>query len=204
MKRIALYFAAWSLFAAWSVGAALGNEFTDALNAQRQARGLGPVAFDQVLIPTSANNNAWQRLKGLGHWDTGGFAQVSAIGTGDISGTLAAWSWSAAHAALLYSPNLASVGYANDGYCATATLVMGQHRVVTSTPQAPTKATPQSTHPAAPSKGQPSAEYHGCTQTAAGCGASTGACLGPGGSGARAPARYRQCGFHPFRRLFGH
>ncbi len=99
--------------------------FTDSLNVARGARGLDPAAHDRALVSTALANNSWQRVYGLGHHVTGGLWQVACIGSGDVSRVLATWSGSAAHAAMIYSPNLVSVGYANDGWAATATLVMG-------------------------------------------------------------------------------
>jgi hypothetical protein len=99
--------------------------FTEQLNGVRQIRGLAPVAYQPEGVSVSQANNAIQRVRGLGHYVTGGFGQCAAIGTGDTAGALAMWLNSPPHAAIILSPALTAVGYANDGYAASVACSMG-------------------------------------------------------------------------------
>jgi hypothetical protein len=112
----------------WGTAMAMGQDpsgFTEQLNASRAAIGLPPVSCFVGATPIAVQNNAAQRAMGLGHWITGGLYQCAAIGTGDTAGTLAMWLNSPAHRAIILSPALSAVGYANDGYCATVACSMG-------------------------------------------------------------------------------
>lgn len=125
----------------WSISqAALGQEESDGgfraqLNQVRAARGLGAIEYDPSLVGTAQANNRDQHRWGLGHYVTGGFAQVAAIGYGTAQSVLVAWNNSPGHAALIYSPLAVSIGYANDGWAATASIRMGVQR--TTQPGAP-------------------------------------------------------------------
>ena len=104
-------------------GTAFGQDpsgFTEALNAERAARGLPPVQYDAGAVATAAANNQAQLLYGLGHHVTNGLGQVAAIGAGDARAALAMWLNSPAHAGLLLAPDLTAVGYHGTGYAATA------------------------------------------------------------------------------------
>lgn len=99
--------------------------FIGLLNAARAHRGLSPVAYDPYAEGVSAQNNAMQSHRGLGHWFLGGLAQCSAVGQPDPASALTAWSQSPPHAAILFSPGLRSCGYSQVGACHTASGSMG-------------------------------------------------------------------------------
>jgi hypothetical protein len=132
MRRIAIGFVVWMILFLWAVVGAFSQEvekdasgFVDQLNNARAARGLGPVVHDVSLVTRAQANNALQRLRGLGHWHTGGVAQCAAIGFRDIASTLSAWTHSPGHAAIIFSPYAQRVGYAGDGWAATVSVAMG-------------------------------------------------------------------------------
>ncbi len=130
LLKFSLVFAAllWACIQARGQDNASG--FASQLNAVRASRGLpGPVTVSAETAAISSRNNAWQRVRGLGHWDTGGLAQCAAIGCGDTTGALAMWLSSPPHAAILLHAGLTSVGYHGDGWAATVACSMG-----TSTP----------------------------------------------------------------------
>ena len=72
-----------------------------AVNHVRSLRGLHPFAFDGHLYNRAINNNAWQRTRGMGHYDYYG-AQNSAWGAQDVNSVLNMWTTSPGHAATLY------------------------------------------------------------------------------------------------------
>jgi uncharacterized protein YkwD len=71
------------------------------VNSYRASRGLHPWVFDGYLYNAAINNNAWQRIKGMGHHDVPS-AQNSAWGAQDVISVLNMWTVSAGHAATLY------------------------------------------------------------------------------------------------------
>ena len=71
------------------------------VNYSRSLRGLHPWHFDANLYNSAINNNAWQRLRGMGHHDVPG-AQNSAWGAQDVMSVLNMWAASAGHAATLF------------------------------------------------------------------------------------------------------
>jgi hypothetical protein len=98
---------------------AKGDEFTDALNRERAARGLRPVVSSPQLQATAYRNNQWQVVRGLGHFVLDGFGQCAATGQADYAGALDAWTRSPAHAAIIFSVDLTAVGYHQSGFCHT-------------------------------------------------------------------------------------
>src|SRR5689334_23288151 len=111
-------------------GAARGQSgdpttFTDQLNAARAARGLAPVAYNPEAVAVARQNNASQMAWGLGHWVCGSFGQCSAVGFNDAASALMAWSNSPSHAAIIYAPSLASVGFDATGNCCTVSTASG-------------------------------------------------------------------------------
>ena len=99
--------------------------FVGLLNQARQARGLTAVAYDAAAVAVAAQNNSLQLAYGLGHWATGGLGQVAAVGAGDARSALAMWISSPPHYALLFAPDLASVGFDIRGNAATASTRQG-------------------------------------------------------------------------------
>jgi len=99
--------------------------FTQALNAARAQRGLAPVAHDPAAAATARQNNLCQMARGLGHWARGSYGQCSAVGMGDAASALAAWSNSPSHAAIIFDPSLASVGFDVASGCATVSTTGG-------------------------------------------------------------------------------
>lgn len=99
------------------------HDFVWHLNQVRAARGLHAVISDSSLTQTAEQNNQYQRIRGLGHWVTGGYAQCAAI-CGNTESALAMWCRSSPHAALIFAPNLVAVGYHYDGWAATVSLQM--------------------------------------------------------------------------------
>lgn len=71
------------------------------VNYFRSLRGLHPFAFDGFLYNKAINNNAWQRTRGMGHYDYHG-AQNSAWGAQDVNSVINMWTVSPGHAATLY------------------------------------------------------------------------------------------------------
>jgi len=127
LKRIAFFFAAALLFGATAHGQSGADPigFTDQLNAARVGRGLAPVSYNSSSVGAAAANNAQQLVRGLGHFVTGGFAQCAGVGQPDSRSVLNAWSMSPGHAAILFSPQLVSVGYHQSGVCHTVSCLMG-------------------------------------------------------------------------------
>ena len=102
------------------------TRFAGELNAVRAARGLpASVAVSPTGAASASRNNAWQQARGLGHYDTGGLAQCAAVGCATASQALSMWANSPAHAAIIFHPGLTSVGFACDGWAATAACQMG-------------------------------------------------------------------------------
>ena len=102
--------------------------FVPLLNQARAQRGLAPVRHDPQAVAVAAINNQHQLARGLGHWHTGNMGQVAAVGMADARAALDAWTGSPSHAALIYAPDLVSVGYHQMGGVATAST---QQSVVT-------------------------------------------------------------------------
>ncbi len=120
MIKIGLKIAAIAIIGHWLVaGLARGDEFTEALNAQRSARGLAPVAESAGLQSTAARNNAVQAVYGLGHFVLEGFGQCAAIGQPSCRSVLDSWLISGPHAAILLDPRIVAVGYAQLGVAHT-------------------------------------------------------------------------------------
>jgi uncharacterized protein YkwD len=71
------------------------------VNYYRSLRGLHAWSFDSSLYNAAINNNAWQRIRGLGHHDVPS-AQNSAWGQQDVMSVLNMWAASAGHAATLF------------------------------------------------------------------------------------------------------
>jgi uncharacterized protein YkwD len=71
------------------------------VNYYRSLRGLHPWAFDGHLYNSAINNNAWQRTRGMGHYDVPS-AQNSAWGAQDVMSVLHMWAASPGHAATLF------------------------------------------------------------------------------------------------------
>lgn len=71
------------------------------VNYYRSQRGLHPWSFDAFLYNSAINNNAWQRLRGIGHHDVPS-AQNSAWGPQDVMTVLHMWANSPGHAATLF------------------------------------------------------------------------------------------------------
>ena len=90
------------------------------LNQARAARGLSPVAHNPAAVQVAAQNNALQLARGLGHHFLGGYGQVAAVGAWDAKAALDMWTGSPSHFAILFAPNLASVGFHQIGGVATA------------------------------------------------------------------------------------
>jgi len=183
----------------WAVGLAIGQEsqvdptgFTQRLNDIRAARGLPDVAFDPGLVDTARSNNTHQRTRGLGHWVTGGLAQVAGVGFNTVESILSGWTFSPGHAAIIYSPHAIRIGFHCDGWACTASVAMGS-QLVTSTQRA-TDPGPTSNAPRAITGSPPGSVGPSCSAT----------------QGRDFIARTRrvagQCGyqrsFHPFRRFF--
>ena len=99
--------------------------FVGLLNNARAARGLRLVVHDPGAVAVAAQNNSLQLAYGLGHWATGGLGQVAAVGAGDARSALAMWISSPPHYALLFAPDLASVGFDIRGNAATASTRQG-------------------------------------------------------------------------------
>lgn len=99
--------------------------FVQMLNAARAGRGLPPVAYDPDAAEIAAQNNRVQATSGLGHHVVGSYGQVAAVGMLDAASALRAWSESPAHAALIYAPDLAAIGYHQRGGCCTASTRQG-------------------------------------------------------------------------------
>ncbi len=111
----------------WGMAVAKGDDagFTSALNAQRSAIGLTSVAIDSHGQNVSYTNNVQQRSRGLGHWYTGPYGQCAAVGACNADQALRMWAASPAHAALIFSPALVSVGFHCDGWCASVACSFG-------------------------------------------------------------------------------
>lgn len=105
------------------------GDFVAMLNQARAARGLAPVAHDPAAVPTAAANNAAQATYGLGHWTTNGYGQVAAVGMPNAQAAFAAWCGSPGHAAILFAPDLVSVGYHQAGGCCTAATRQGGYAI---------------------------------------------------------------------------
>jgi uncharacterized protein YkwD len=81
------------------------------VNYYRSQRGLHPWAFDGNLYNSAINNNAWQRLRGMGHHDVPS-AQNSAWGQLDVASVLNMWAASPGHAATLFGGySFAAIAY---------------------------------------------------------------------------------------------
>ncbi len=135
MQRVQDWLIGVSLFVLlmWSAAVARGNDdFTTALNNQRAALGLPMVT--QASNGSSVVNNAQQRVRGLGHFYTGGIAQCAAVGACNADQALRMWAGSPAHAALIFSPSLTAVGFACDGWAASVACTFGPIPVVAKTP----------------------------------------------------------------------
>lgn len=89
-----------------------------AVNAQRAARGLRPLALDGNLSAWARLNNASQAGRGLGHHVTCGAAQCAA-GVGDPASAAAMWASSPAHAAIMLNPAATVAGIDHSGRWAT-------------------------------------------------------------------------------------
>jgi len=101
------------------------QDFVALLNQARAARGLGPVAYNAQAVVVARQNNAAQMARGLGHWVLGGFGQCSAVGFNDAASALFAWTNSPGHAAIIFAPSLASVGFDTMGGCCTVSTTDG-------------------------------------------------------------------------------
>ena len=71
------------------------------VNYYRSLRGLPGWNFDASLYNSAMNNNAWQRIRGMGHHDVPG-PQNSAWGPQDVMSVLNMWAASPGHAATLF------------------------------------------------------------------------------------------------------
>ena len=99
---------------------AKSEEFTDALNSARRARGLGAVIYDVGLSSIAAQNNAQQAKRGQGHWVTGGYGQCAYVGPRTKIGALYGYRQedfigmgyvdSPSHAAILFHPAVKRIG----------------------------------------------------------------------------------------------
>lgn len=85
--------------------------FASILNYQRQIRGLRPVGVDPNAYNTAYQNNLYQLSYGLGHHFLNNMSQCSAIGQPDPVTVLNAWAASPGHAAIIFDPNLAYIGF---------------------------------------------------------------------------------------------
>lgn len=101
------------------------QDFVAMLNQARAARGLGPVAYDGNAAAVAYQNNLAQLARGLGHHVLGGYGQVSAIGMSGPYAALQAWTGSPGHAAIIFSPDLISIGFSQVGGCCTASTTQG-------------------------------------------------------------------------------
>lgn len=120
MRRTNVMTVAMAFLLVAGTASAQDDGFVGLLNAARAQRGLPAVQHDAAAVPVAVANNAAQLVYGLGHHVTGGLGQVAAIGIADARSALAAWTQSPAHAAILYAPDLISVGYSQLGGAATA------------------------------------------------------------------------------------
>lgn len=109
-----------ALLMAGSAKAQDPSGFVGMLNQARVARGLRPVYHDPNGAAVAHQNNLAQAAGGLGHWVTGGYGQVAAIGAWDAKAALDMWTGSPSHAAIIFAPDLVSVGFSQWGSCATA------------------------------------------------------------------------------------
>jgi hypothetical protein len=135
MRRIATIFLGSVISFCGAVRGQDETGFVDHLNAARAQRGLSPVTHDPGLVPIASQNNGWQRQRGLGHWITGGFAQCAAISFSSVESVFLAWTRSASHAAIIYSPYAARVGFHCDGWAATVSVAMGTPTTLGVSPQ---------------------------------------------------------------------
>lgn len=93
--------------------------FADELNAARARRNLAPVAYDPGCATVAAENcRAMAAARAVGHFILGGLGQCAAFAN-DPRHALELWSGSPAHAAIIFAPDLVSVGYAAHGPWAT-------------------------------------------------------------------------------------
>ena len=94
--------------------AAADYGFVAWLNGERARYGLGAVFSDPALTADAQQNNAWQQVRGMGHFFMGrARRQNAAIGTAASVG--AQWMASSPHRAALLDPTISTIGIAGLG-----------------------------------------------------------------------------------------